>query len=141
MTIRERDTAVVAGINDPLHCVRGWHERTVDGGTGIPHRPTSAEAELRLRQHPDATKLWLLLSAPVGVAGHALETTLRINESDGIPVRFLRDTWQLVPVPLVPGAGELCVRFHCAAPLVPDRVLHNGDGRALGCYFAAAWQE
>lgn len=56
------------------------------------------------------------------------------------PLGLEHDTWTLCTMALdseADGSGRL--QIHADILVVPDRVLHNGDARALGFYVSAVW--
>lgn len=83
----------------------------------------------------------VLLSAPVGVAGRGFTGTISIDGGKR-PLEVGVDAWVLRSFDLPPGeAGTLDVTFSCDDPIVPDEFLHNGDGRSIGWYISAVWQD
>jgi hypothetical protein len=130
-----------AGINDGAgHFLAGWHERTRDGRAAIPYRASAAEGALRLARVPGAKRVHVLLSAPVGVAGRALTGAIAINDTRHA-LRLDVDAWVLRTFPIPANAGdELAITFHADTPVIPDELLRNGDGRALGWYVSIVWQ-
>lgn len=134
--------AIVVGRFGEHQLRTGWHERQTDGRNGIPFVATTAEAELLLQPAPGARTLQLLLSGPVGLAGNPLEGNLSIAGNDH-PLRLTVDTWvwRSVALPPDPDDQHWKIRLRMPRPVVPDTILHNGDGRRLGWYLSAIWQE
>ncbi len=133
-------SAIVVGKFGENQMVRGWHEREEDGRYGIPYRAASGEAVLYLKHPPEATRLHVLLSGPVGLKGQALDGRIIIDKKKyQLPLDV--DGWVLRTYPIDVMKDALRVRLTLPDPVVPDAVLHNGDARALGWYVSAVWQE
>lgn len=138
---RGLDTIVAVGLNDPGHFGEGWHERTRDGRAPIPYRACGRAGAITMRRGPGARRLHVLLSAPVGVGGKPVAGAITVG-GERHELTVGSDAWVLrsFPLPAVPD-GVLRVSFSCDQPVVPDRFLHNGDGRELGWYVSAVWQD
>lgn len=133
--------AIAVGINDATSFGDGWHERQRDGRAEIPYRATGKSATIHLRILPEARTLHLLLAAPCGLAGESIVGTLHVGDAPAVPLRIECDVFVLrnIPIPR-DSAGETMLHFSVANPVVPDRILRNGDGRTLGFYLSAVWQ-
>ncbi len=141
MTPAPRHSAIVVGSVGEEQLVEGWHAREVDGRAGIPYRAGNGRAVLVLRRQTDARRLWLLISGPVGLTGSPIEGRAHVEgRRHQLPLAV--DAWVLRRYPLEP-AGENLLRIELTLPEppIPDRILGNGDVRALGWYLGAAWQE
>lgn len=130
-----------AGINDAAgHFLSGWHERARDGRVAIPYRASAAQGTVRIARVPGATRLHVLLSAPVSVAGRALGGAIFIEDTRH-DLRLEVDAWVLRTYPLPSSLlDSLTIRFSADTPVIPDVYLRNGDGRALGWYVSMVWQ-
>lgn len=130
-----------AGINDGAgHFLEGWHERTRDGRAAIPYRASARDGAIHIARVIGAKKVHLLLSAPVGVAKHALSGHLVINDVRH-PLSLDVDAWVLRSFPIPQADGDvLRIELHADTPVIPDEFLRNGDGRALGWYVSIVWQ-
>ena len=138
---RVLDSVVAAGLNDAGHFQEGWHERSRDGRAPIPFRACGRTGSIHLRHVQVARRLHILMSAPVGVAGRPISGTAHIcGERHALILEV--DAWVLRTFDLPADAGPiLTVSFSCDDPVVPDNVLRNGDGRELGWYVSAIWQD
>lgn len=133
--------AIAVGINDAAGFREGWHERQRDGRAEIPYRATGKTATIHLDILPGARSLHLLLAAPCGLAGESIVGTLHVGNAPAVPLRIDCDVFVLRTVPIPRGTvGETMIHFTVANPIVPDRILRNGDGRTLGFYLSAVWQ-
>ncbi|MDX2176844.1 MAG: hypothetical protein SF028_10270 [Candidatus Sumerlaeia bacterium] len=137
-------TALVVGLNDSACLGGGWHERERDGRCGLPYRATGPSAELRLAPAPGARGLALLVAAPVDLLGAPARGALLI-EAGAVPLRapleLRHDGWVLRRFPLKDPRGVIAIRLEADRAIVPDHALRNGDGRALGWFVSAVWQE
>jgi hypothetical protein len=131
---------IVVGRAGERQLLQGWHEREADGRNGIPYRASAPEGELVLEAVPGATKLHVLVSAPVGLAGHPLEGRIVFNKQKfALPLAI--DHWMHRVFPLESKRDVLQVRLYLKEGIVPDSILHNGDPRKLGVFLSAIWQE
>lgn len=152
---------LVMGWNDHGAGLEGWHELECDGRYGIPYRATTSAASLRLRlptDSPGARTLWILLAgSPSLLGGGPMRGNIEIRpehlpgipatnskavssgESRRMELALSRDCWRVYKID-VPSAwtGILRVWFRVETPVVPDRVLRNGDTRELGWYVSSA---
>lgn len=133
---------VVAGINDAT-CLRdGWHERERDGRCGIAYRAAGERGALEVGRQASAGRLWCLISGPRGLAEEALQGEIIIG-GQSHKLQLDADLWVLRSFPLPEGepGAPLRIELRLPDPPCPDRVLHNGDGRRLGWFVSALWQE
>ena len=136
-------TAVSAGRNDFPHFVEGWHDRERDGRTGIAYRASKPVARFELARDPNATHLCILVSAPRGLCAADLQSTVSLHGAPELLITFQNDLWVLRRIPLPDSDGESPLSLQIKTPEAPcpDDLLHNGDGRRLGLFLGAAWQE
>lgn len=138
--VNPRLSCIVVGKLGESQMIRGWHEREQDGRNGIPYRASGGESVFYLKHPPLATKLHLILSGPIGLRKTPLDGRIIIDKLKyQLPLSV--DGWVLRTFPIESAKEAIRVRLIISDPVVPDTVLHNGDARALGWFFSAAWQE
>ncbi|MCC7392015.1 hypothetical protein IT571_06610 [Candidatus Sumerlaeota bacterium] len=138
--VNPRLSSIVVGKFGENQMVKGWHEREVDGRSGIPYRASGGESVFYLKHPPLATKLYLLLSAPVGLRSTPLDGRIVIDKLKyQLPLAV--DGWVLRTFPIECAKQAIRIKLMISDPVVPDTVLHNGDARALGWFLSAVWQE
>lgn len=131
---------IVVGRFGEEQMLRGWHERERDGRYGIPYRSSTDDGMLVLRRRPNTGKLWVLISGPVALHGGNMAGYLIIDRQK-YELPLTADIWALRDFPIISDDPILRVRLYLRSPIVPDRLLHNGDARQLGWYLSAVWQE
>ncbi|MBI1293144.1 hypothetical protein GC173_18210 [bacterium] len=131
---------IVVGRCGEGQLLTGWHEREADGRSGLPFRASGPDASLVLRVRQEATRLNLLVSGPVGIAGRPVDARIIFNNRKfEMPVGI--DHWVYRSFPLEVHRPLLQVRIQVASPVIPDLVLANGDPRKLGVFLSAIWSE
>lgn len=160
-------TLVVVGLNEAGWLRGSWHEPERDGRNGVVFRATQREqAEVRIgipRPAPtDAGRIApqrrvsLLFSGSPTLLGKPLRgemTLVALGAEDrelqvlgSAPLELAADCWAVRSIDLpAPGASALgrevvalALRLTIEEPVIPDRMLHNGDVRALGWHVSAA---
>jgi len=136
---------LLMGYNDSGWLGDGWHDLERDGRTGVNYRATKRMGELRLRRREGAHRLFILYSGSPSLLGKALSGRAEVELGAGLdpashPLRLETDVWRILQLPLRDeGAESLSLRIHADDVVVPDRMLRNGDARALGFYVSAVW--
>lgn len=139
---------LLMGFNES-GCLRGgWHDLERDGRNGVPYRATRNAAELEIGRNPAARTLCVLLSGSPSLLGHPLEGEIQLLTMEGgggapistTPLSLAHDIWVVRSIAL-PGTPVSAARIRIVAHelVIPDRVLRNGDARALGFYVSAVW--
>lgn len=133
--------ALIAGTNDYPHFAAGWHERQTDGRCGVRYRAANGTGHVVLRRHRGAASVCALLSGARGLRDTPLAGTV-VVDGEVYEVALDADLWVLRRFPLRKGTGEtVSLLFDMPGAPCPDEVLGNGDGRRLGWFVAAVWQE
>lgn len=132
--------AIIVGSIGEEQLAGGWHARELDGRNAVPYRASNGRGKFLLRRNESAENLWLLISGPAGLAAGPLEGRVIIDgRRHQMPLGV--DTWVLRRYPLPAHSETITVELVLENPIIPDRVLQNGDVRPLGWYLSAAWQE
>lgn len=136
---------LLMGYNDSGWLGEGWHDLERDGRSEVSYRATKRVGELRVGRPEGARHLFLLYSGSPSLLGKTMSGWVEIGRGTDAertfhPLRLETDVWRVLPIALAEeGAGSLTLRIHADDLVVPDRMLRNGDARALGFYVSAVW--
>lgn len=134
-------TSIVVGRHGESQLLTGWHDREIDGRSGVAYRASGEVAMLELLRQQGTGELRVLLSGPVGLTeSRALIGRLTVNgRRHEVPLAV--DAWVLRVFPLESHRDRLTIRLELPDAPVPDHVLSNGDARRLGWFLSAIWQQ
>ena len=135
----------VVGGHERPHLRAGWWERLEwPGRPGMIYRTAHPQAEFVLAERPGNRELHLLLAASLVLIGAPARVELLMSagreaaQSLGtLTIKW--EDWAVHRLPCsIPLSGPVTFTVLTHTPAIPDRVLHNGDHRALGEHLAAA---
>lgn len=128
----------MVGINDNLLCGEGWHDRTMDGRSGLLYRPTQRHAGFDLILPGGNVEIIALISAAASLCGGTLHGELLCGERLLGDFTLETENWTLRRF-LFPDAPVGRCRFvwRTLNPFIPNDVLKNGDFREMGVYVAS----
>ena len=129
--------ALVVGINDNQLCRDGWHERAVDGRSGILYRPMAAEATFQLALPGGDLEIVALVSASTTLCGGLMKAHLLLDENPLAKTILDTENWVIRRFPLKQArAGLHLFKWIVEDTFIPNDVLKNGDFRKMGLYMA-----
>lgn len=134
-------SSIVVGSFGEAQLLDGWLERERYGETGVHYTACGCVGRLRVARKDGASRVALLLSAPVGLLGKPALGQVSIGRK-AWRFRIEADLWVVRRLPLVSkGEADLTIELRARQTVIPDRILNNGDHRALGLFLGAVWQE
>lgn len=134
----QSQSCLVIGTNDYQLCREGWHDRAIDGRTGILYRPTSREAFFDLFLPGGNLDLITLVSASVTLCSGILRGNLFSNGDLIEEFKIDSENWALRRFTLIDapkGWTHFSWRIHNS--FIPHEILKNGDFREMGLFVAA----
>lgn len=132
--------AFVVGVNEYPYLGAGWHDRQIRGTDGVAYRAASEDGLFRLAVPKGATRLTVVLHAPVPFLGRPFDGEILVDGHSLGKIRLETDAWAVrhfdFPAGTTPRVLNGSLVSHTT--FVPAKLFpHSTDQRRMGAHVSA----